>query len=604
MIFVLLLITLLSSSCDRQLSRYDAVRVQTDFDYAKGITLTVNAGADLVTNVPVLHSATVEGKVDTAAWEQVGGANEVEFSAPSQLSTQISATRDGTYTLRFTALSVRGETVSDEVQFVWDTTAPSSPLVLGASSLTPGGESSRYVNSTTPYLDWDDAIDVGSGVNYYNLTWYRQAECLGVANTVNGLTASHYQVTGAEGDVFSYQVVSVDKLGHSTTSSCAPSIVIDLTPPPPLTAFSGATGRTVGTVDLTVTYPADVSDYGQIVLRRLVGGTAPTSCTAGDKGATVTSGFAGVQVVADDSEEPGGNFSYLACVFDKAGNATASHTTVNKISKRHLIFATAATYDGSIQGGGITQADSLCQTAGSAVTSVATLKQEAKWRSLLSTSAISAATRVNINGAVESNGTIVALSRAAFWGGTLQASVFETETGAAAPAFAWTGTTSAGAAASTTCSDWTTSSGAVQGKQGDTNATTSSWVAQGDAACSATKALYCVSQYNVAALSAFTGQAGSGASGKIDLSLTLPTSRSRYYQVKLQRLAGSTAPTYDCSTGTTVKTFTLEDKDTVLTYADTAATPAAGSFSYRACVLDKTGATVTGSSITSITSSP
>lgn len=603
MLLAFLLIAALTASCDKQLSKYDSVRVQTDFDYTAGIELTVDAGADIVTNVPVEREIVAVGRIASGNWEQAGGNGEVNFGAAASFKTEISAKADGKYVIRYTASSVRGVPVSDELQLTWDTTAPTPPAKMGASSTTPGGDVKAYVNSATPYLDWDDAVDVGAGVRDYDLVWYRQADCQGVENVVTGLNESHYQVSGVENNVFSYKVTTYDKLGYSSVSSCSQAITIDLTPPPALANLTGATGPTVGTVSLTATFPGNVSDYDQVVMRRVSGTLAPVSCNDGTAGTIISGSFVGAKTVDDDSGAPGGVFSYLACVYDRAGNVTGGNTTTNKTAKLHQIFATSSSHDGSIGGGAVTQADSICQTLGTSVPALAVHKQETRWKAILSTSAVDAATRIVVNGAVESNATAVATTRTQFWSSALANSVFQTETGAAAPAYAWTGTTTGGAATATTCSDWTSASAGVQGKQGDTNATNNTWLAHSDVACNLTKAIYCISQYDVATPTNLTAQAGSGGAGRVDLILTLPTNRSRYYAVRLQRTDGAAAPNYACTNGSTVKTTTIASTDTALNFTDDNAIPAGNTFSYRACIVDAAGFVVEGKSVTSVTSS-
>ncbi len=603
---VFLSIAIVSISCDRELSRYDSVRVQTAFDYNAGIDLAIDAGADIVTNVPIQRQVEAIGRVTSILWEQVDGAGEVIFTSPTQIATGMEASVDGVYQIRVTGYSVRGIAVSDELQLTWDTSPPTVPARLGASPVLPTANTSIvwFVNSSTPYLDWDDAIDAGAGVRDYDVTWYRQADCQGAAATTSGLTQSYLQISDAQdGDVFSYQVVAYDKLGQASTSECSPAISVDLASPPALNGFSAVTGPTVGTVELTAAFPVDVSDYDRVVLRRLAGTSAPANCAAGDVSATIAGiAFTGSHDVLDDTGAPGSVFSYLACVYDRAGNVTGTNVVTNRIAKLHQIFATAATYDGSIAGGGVAEADAVCQAAGEAVASLPVHKEEARWKAILSTSAIAAATRIVVNGAIEANATLVASTRALFWGGVLADSVFQTEAGAAAPTRAWTGTNADGSTAADNCSDWSSASALDEGVQGDTNATNDSWLSLNTDACNIDKSIYCISQYDVAPLAGLTATAGSGGVGRIDMTITLPTNRSRYKNLKVQRLAGSIAPGYDCGNGVTISTA-LATASAAISVVDANALPAGNLFSYRVCVLDASGFVVESSAITGIASS-
>jgi len=75
----------------------------------------------------------------------------------------------------------------------------------------------------------------------------------------------------------------------------------------------------------------------------------------------------------------------------------------------------------------------------------------------------------------------------------------------------WTGTDSAGQAYPDTCSDWTTSSAAVSGNHGGSNAADSAWTAVRADACDATWfRLYCLSDIDPAILFVFSDGFESG----------------------------------------------------------------------------------------------
>jgi hypothetical protein len=104
----------------------------------------------------------------------------------------------------------------------------------------------------------------------------------------------------------------------------------DVTPPPALAAFTGATSATDGYVNVTITFPADQSDYDQVVIRRLGGATAPNAaCNNGTVVATFTRPTFPNQAPLADFASVGQYYSYRACLYDISGNVTSSQTIVN-----------------------------------------------------------------------------------------------------------------------------------------------------------------------------------------------------------------------------------------------------------------------------------
>jgi len=80
----------------------------------------------------------VEGKAgsdaDRVEWLQVNGPGTLVFTAKDNKATRITASQDGTYTVRFKAWDDLGNEGSADMQFIWDTVAPA--VTVGQDRIT------------------------------------------------------------------------------------------------------------------------------------------------------------------------------------------------------------------------------------------------------------------------------------------------------------------------------------------------------------------------------------------------------------------------------------------------------------------------------------
>ena len=84
---------------------------------------SVNLGLDQMIKQPTLITAKVNG-AHSLQWTQLSGPGTLVFSTPDKAQTEISADRDGIYTVRLSAYNSAGLRVSDEMQVTWDQTPP------------------------------------------------------------------------------------------------------------------------------------------------------------------------------------------------------------------------------------------------------------------------------------------------------------------------------------------------------------------------------------------------------------------------------------------------------------------------------------------------
>jgi len=109
---------------------------------------SVNAGTDKEVKVLVAQDATTfdaGSGILSHQWTKTSGAGVLTFSADTSEDTNISAGADDTYVALLTVIDNAGNSATDNITFVWDTTAP----VLGAITLI-----ANPTNDTTPSYEF------------------------------------------------------------------------------------------------------------------------------------------------------------------------------------------------------------------------------------------------------------------------------------------------------------------------------------------------------------------------------------------------------------------------------------------------------------------
>ncbi len=85
----------------------------------------VSAGANQTKNAQFTQTATATDLNSmTYSWSMVSGPGTITFGSPTALTTTISASADGTYTISFTATDAAGNAASKTMTLTWDTTPP------------------------------------------------------------------------------------------------------------------------------------------------------------------------------------------------------------------------------------------------------------------------------------------------------------------------------------------------------------------------------------------------------------------------------------------------------------------------------------------------
>jgi hypothetical protein len=389
----------------------------------------------------------------------------------------------------------------------------------------------------------------------------------------------------------------------------------DTTPPVANSSFWGKAGTRLGTVTLSLRYPDDVADYASIVIRRARGKTPPADCASGDVVQTITD-FSTVSW-EDEGLYPGGDYSYIACLADAAGNSEAAYGNATvKASTVHRMFATSETFDGNLQATyqgktfstGLEGADDRCaHLAGQA-------SLEGTWKALVSGGTSNVAyDRVPIYGQVfnlAATPELLAESKDEFWSGRLQHAVGYDETGlavAAASKFVWSGSYASGSSSDGyTCGAFTSNSSGDYALEGDATDVTDkdAWVVRYIDNCATKRRLYCVESYEgTVAAPTLAATAGTGTAAA--LAVTFPDDVSAYGSVRLFRQPGKALDNPRCEetypSTELVKIYSASDATAFTSESLGDETGAEGHYNYLACVFDTSGNLMATSSSSFVT---
>lgn len=161
----------------------------------------------------------------------------------------------------------------------------------------------------------------------------------------------------------------------------------------------------------------------------------------------------------------------------------------------HKVFVTSTQYTGNL--GGLSGADTLCQTRAAAGSATASLTGGV-WRAIASDSTTSAASRLNFNTGVpvvNTGGATIVSQTSQLWSGTLLTNIRTDEDGTIlASGSVLTGSTSSGGSIpGLNCINWTSNANGDSGRIGLMNSTDSNWISSAVAGdCDVAHHLYCI----------------------------------------------------------------------------------------------------------------
>jgi hypothetical protein len=603
----------LLASCDQLASRYDHYDLEGKMIVPPEISLAL-PGDDGGANNKILTGNFTGAPIKTIRWQQLDGPAIMTFHPEDQLTTRPSAPAGGEYTVQLIVVDIFGKEHRTNTTLSWQ---EESPTPSGTPTPTPTSESPTPSPTVTPTPEdpgLPPVVEVGADIlakSVFNKTATVTPSGATLAwsmasgpGTVT-FSAAHEATTSIQATLDGeYRIVLTATDISGLSSSDFFTLRWDATPPPALTSLTAVQGSTLGVITVELQFPAAVTDYHAVAVKRIIGAAAGNDCSAGTTIKSYSAfTSAATETIQDDTGEPGAFFSYLACITDQAGNTTNSNSVSNVEAKPHILFVSQSTYTGNL--GGLNGADTTCSTLATA-SGIAFLQAEPLFKAVLSDETTAARERIHVRGKVISTWMdlgeeTLAASRSDFWSGALLHEVSRENANNGFSGPTWSGSTAAGAIqAAGNCLNWSTANAASNGFFGTAN-TPATWLESASGTCDVARSIYCISQYSVPPLAGFSAQTSPEAGGKIALALTLPADTSKYDQVVVRRAAGATAPPSSCDAGTIV--WTLANLST-LSPSTVDATGSAGTlFSYRACVLDRFGNTLHSTVQQGVTSS-
>jgi hypothetical protein len=126
--------------------------VQVTWD---SVVPTVDAGAPIFANRGEAPLAVVTDATPVVYdWEQVSGPGSLTFADPHALTTEITATAEGSYEIRLSVSDSAGNLAADDTTFVWDVTAPA--VEAGVGVLTNGNAAldATVTDASATSVEW------------------------------------------------------------------------------------------------------------------------------------------------------------------------------------------------------------------------------------------------------------------------------------------------------------------------------------------------------------------------------------------------------------------------------------------------------------------
>ncbi|MBJ6751083.1 PKD domain-containing protein [Geomonas anaerohicana] len=171
----------------------------------------VAAGGSRVVNAPFIPAASAGDATPLSyRWEQLSGPGNIAFSDVTALAPQISATADGSYSLRLTATDVAGNRSSDTLALLWTTQLP----------VVSAGPSSAHNATFTQY-------GFASGTTQLTFRW-SQASGPG-SLTFGSPDALATTVSADQQGTYLLRLTSTDQAGNVSTSDA--TLIWDLASP-------------------------------------------------------------------------------------------------------------------------------------------------------------------------------------------------------------------------------------------------------------------------------------------------------------------------------------------------------------------------------------
>jgi hypothetical protein len=238
----------------------------------------------------------------TYTWTKQSGPGTLNFGTADALSTTISVTQDGTYTIRLTATDAAGNSSFNEMTLVWDTVAPTLSISTPSATLTKSGP----VTYTVTYAGADSVA-----LAPVNVTLIKTGTANGAISVSDtGNTTRTVTISGVTGDGtlgISIEAGTAIDVAGNLASASGPSTIftVDNTVP----TVSAGTNQTKGSAFIQTGTATDTSGltYGW----SQVSGPGTVNFGSPNEISTAISASAnGVYVIRFTVTDAAGNMSY------------------------------------------------------------------------------------------------------------------------------------------------------------------------------------------------------------------------------------------------------------------------------------------------------
>ncbi len=388
--------------------------------------------------------------------------------------TDSGLTNGTTYYYKISAVNSVGEgALSSEISYI-PASVPTAPQNFAVSS-----------GNQQLVLNWGAPLDNG-GATITSYKVYRSttsgAETLLTSGGCSGLgsvlTCTDSGLTN--GTTYYYKISAVNSVGEGALSS--ESSATTFTTPTAPQNFAAISGKQ----KIVLNWTAPSNNGGSSITNYEIYRGASSG------GETLLAEVGSVLTYTDSGLANGSTYYYKVAAKNIIGIGTqSSESSATTLTEWRRIFVTSTSYSGNL--GGLSGADSLCQTRANAVSLGGT------WKAWLSDETTNASDRLyhDTVAYVNMNNDKVANNWTDLTDGSLTSAIQYNESGVSTAGQAWTGSYSDGTKYfSQDCTAWTstTGTGGDAGLSGIVTSTTGSWSYNGTNSCNTSLPLYCVEQ--------------------------------------------------------------------------------------------------------------
>ncbi|MEE9168108.1 MAG: Ig-like domain-containing protein [Candidatus Neomarinimicrobiota bacterium] len=308
-----------------------------------GTAPVVNAGSDVTTNSQVTLDGT--GSTDATsgiasyAWSKVSGTGTITFGTANASTTTISSDTDGTFTIRLTVTDNAGNSNTDDLTFIWDTTGPT------VSSFSPLDNATGVAIDANLIITFTENVDAKSGSisikKTSDNTLFESVDVTSAKITGSGGATITINPAGTfAGETEYYVLIDAtafdDQVGNSFAGISATTswsfTTADVNAPTVSISSSESSPTNVSPIPVTVTFSESVTGFSYT---DVTVGNGSVSNFSGSGSiyrfdmTPTTDGVVTVDVPANAAEDAAGNGNAAATQFSVTYDATAPTTTIS-----------------------------------------------------------------------------------------------------------------------------------------------------------------------------------------------------------------------------------------------------------------------------------